>query len=92
MYYNIFLFASICDKLIEIGEFDKYCYIDRRWTKWVARPAPAGGTGRRNGHGDAYCPRADANGTKRTEFLSEMGRPAGDALTRVVRAFVKAHF
>ena len=38
--------------------------------------APAGA----NGQADPYGPRADANGPKRTEILSEMGRPAGDAL------------
>ena len=34
-----------------------------------------------NGQADPFGPRADANGPKRTEILSEMGRPARDALS-----------
>ena len=41
---------------------------------------PLGAQADPNGYGDANRPRANANGPKRTEFLSEMGRPARDAL------------
>ena len=68
--------AFICAKLIEIGQKQPF---GRRRTKWVARPL--GVLADPNGHADANRPRADANGPKRIEYLSEMGRPTGDTLS-----------